>query len=236
MQLLTPVTTAVVLAVGITAAGFFIGDGVRHIQSNNRTVNVRGLSEREVQADTARITLGISRDGSSPAELFPLLSETQNSLITALKDAGISESEILPGQWTTQRTRAEELKLDPTLPLYNASGSLTIKTTNVAAAEKIGARINELQTATQGAISYSEVAYSFNGISGIRAEMIAAATKDARNAALQFAADSGSKVGSISNASQGMFQIWATGSDHDDPTAVSKTVRVVTTVTYELLD
>lgn len=66
--------------------------------------------------------------------------------------------------------------------------------------------------------------------------MIAAATKDARNAALQFAADSGSLVGSIRDASQGVFQILASGSDNDDPASVKKTVRVVTTVTYELKD
>ena len=51
--------------------------------------------------------------------------------------------------------------------------------------------------------------------------MIAAATKDARNAALQFTTDSGSQVGSISDASQGVFQIFASGSDEDDPTAIN---------------
>ncbi|ENT2428745.1 SIMPL domain-containing protein, partial [Escherichia coli] len=53
---------------------------------------------------------------------------------------------------------------------------------------------------------------------------------------LQFATDSGSQVGSISDASQGVFQIFASGSDEDDPTAINKTVRVVTTVTYALQD
>ena len=70
----------------------------------------------------------------------------------------------------------------------------------------------------------------------MRAEMIAAATKDARNAAVQFAMDSGSKVGSIRNASQGVFQITAPGQDSDDVRSVRKNVRVVTTVDYELKD
>lgn len=97
-------------------------------------------------------------------------------------------------------------------------------------------QLNALQMATQGAIADSNVSYSFNGIGKLRAEMIAAATKDARNAALQFAADSGSQVGSIRNASQGVFQILANGSDSDDGNVMNKTVRVVTTVTYELRD
>ncbi|MCC7967919.1 SIMPL domain-containing protein, partial [Escherichia coli] len=143
---------------------------------------------------------------------------------------------ITLGQWTSKRTDSFYLKDDPTMPRYNADGSVTIKTHNVAAVEKVVAKLNELQVATEGAIAESKVAYRFNGIGALRAEMIAAATKDARNAALQFATDSGSQVGSISDASQGVFQIFASGSDEDDPTAINKTVRVVTTVTYALQD
>ena len=40
----------------------------------------------------------------------------------------------------------------------------------------------------------------------------------------------------MSDASQGVFQTLAGGSDEDDPAAMNKTVRVVTTVTYELVD
>jgi hypothetical protein len=71
--------------------------------------------------------------------------------------------------------------------------------------------------------------------------MIAEATKDARNAALQFAQDSGSRVGMIRSASQGVFQITTPNSGDselggEDKTSVNKRVRVVTTVSYELLD
>jgi len=69
-----------------------------------------------------------------------------------------------------------------------------------------------------------------------RRKSAAAATKDARNAALQFARDSGSRVGSIRNASQGGFQITAPGLDSDDPKSARKNVRVVTSADYELKD
>ncbi len=44
---------AIVLGLGISACGYFVGDGVKHLKTNNRYVNVRGLSEKEVRADTA---------------------------------------------------------------------------------------------------------------------------------------------------------------------------------------
>jgi hypothetical protein len=62
--------------------------------------------------------------------------------------------------------------------------------------------------------------------------MIAEATRNARDAARQFAADSGSAVEGIRRASQGYFSI----SDRDQYTPEIKTVRVVNTVDYFLGD
>ena len=58
------------------------------------------------------------------------------------------------------------------------------------------------------------------------------ATKNAREAAEKFARDSGSRVGKIQSATQGLFSIddAATGMEY------KKTVRVVTTVVYGLSD
>ena len=211
---------AIVLGLGISACGYFVGDGVKHLKTNNRYVNVRGLSEKEVRADTAELTIAINFKGNVPGELFPKLEDAQKKIVVELNAQGISSTEINLGQWTSKRTDSFYLKDDPTMPRYNADGSVTIKTHNVAAVEKVVAKLNELQVATDGAIADSKIAYRFNGIGALRAEMIAAATKDARNAALQFATDSGSQVGSISDASQGVFQIFASGSDEDDPTAI----------------
>jgi hypothetical protein len=62
--------------------------------------------------------------------------------------------------------------------------------------------------------------------------MIAEATVDARRAAQQFAQDSQSRVGAIRTARQGYFSI----SDLDAFSPERKTVRVVTTVEYFLVD
>ena len=58
---------AIVLGLGISACGYFVGDGVKHLKTNNRYVNVRGLSEKEVRADTAELTIAINFKGIFPA-------------------------------------------------------------------------------------------------------------------------------------------------------------------------
>jgi hypothetical protein len=74
--------------------------------------------------------------------------------------------------------------------------------------------------------------FLFTGLNDIKPAMIQEATKNAHTAAEQFAKDSGSKVGKIKNASQGLFTI----TDRDMNTPDKKNVRVVTTVEYYLND
>jgi hypothetical protein len=230
------IVMAVIVAVGFSVMGFFIGDGLRNIRSTDRYVNVRGLAEREVTADTAKLAIHMEHTGAAPAGIFPLITATQKLVLAFLAEQGIKESDIEIGQWTTVRTSPQELKEDPSLPRYSVSGIVNVTTHNVEAAGNAYRKINDLRVKTNGGVTESEVAYSFTGLGPLRAEMIAAATQDARNAAAQFAMDSGSKVGSIRNASQGIFQITAPGQDNDDPGSVHKNVRVVTTVDYALKD
>jgi len=86
--------------------------------------------------------------------------------------------------------------------------------------------------------------YIFTKLNNIKPEMIAEATKNARKAAEQFAADSGSRVGKIRRAYQGVFSIEARdGASLPSPdgymgdanlSAINKKVRVVSTVDYYL--
>jgi hypothetical protein len=90
------------------------------------------------------------------------------------------------------------------------------------------------------------LAYKFTALNSIKPDMITEATRNARAAADRFASDSGSKVGAIRQANQGVFSIlpadqgaagepgeageMAYGAD----ASLMKTVRVVTTVQYYL--
>jgi hypothetical protein len=82
------------------------------------------------------------------------------------------------------------------------------------------------------------MAYTFTKLNDIKPQMVAAATKDARAAAEQFANDSDTSVGGIKQATQGYFEI--TGRDGDDgggwgaADTPYKRVRVVTTIDFYL--
>ena len=89
--------------------------------------------------------------------------------------------------------------------------------------------------------------YNFIGLNSVKPDMITEATRNARAAADRFASDSGSKVGSIRQANQGVFSISPanSGSEAGEPgeygfegfnadSSIMKTVRVVTSVQYYL--
>ena len=78
----------------------------------------------------------------------------------------------------------------------------------------------------------ARVDYLFTGLNDLKPDMIAEATRNARQAAEQFANDSESKLGKIRSASQGQFSI----EDRDAYTPYLKKVRVVTSVVYYLKD
>ena len=80
--------------------------------------------------------------------------------------------------------------------------------------------------------------FLFTALNDAKPEMVAEATRNAREAAQEFARDSGSQLGGIRRASQGVFQILSRDEAPgiQEPYQVNKRLRVVSTVDYYLTD
>jgi hypothetical protein len=118
------------------------------------------------------------------------------------------------------------------LDRYMAEVTVTLRTDAIEAATRAMQRSGEL--VKQGVAlmrSYEyRTQYLYTDLERIKPEMIGEATRDARRAAEQFAQDSGSRVGAIRKAQQGLFSI----EDRDAFSPEQKRIRVVTTVEYYL--
>jgi hypothetical protein len=225
---------AVVLALGIVIAGYFLGDALIQARSSERKVSVRGLAEREVPANLA---------------LWPIVfTVTSNDLgdLQQKADAGVATvREFLARDFPVEQVsvsaprvqdrEAQRLNGDGArMDRYSAEVAVTLRTDRIDAAKKAIERTGELvKKGVPVMRSYEyNTQYLFTALETIKPEMIAEATRDARRAAEQFASDSGSKVGAIRTAQQGLFSI----ADRDQFSPEIKTVRVVTTVEYYLAD
>ena len=79
--------------------------------------------------------------------------------------------------------------------------------------------------------------YFFTKLNTVKPQMLKEATENARQAAYEFAQNSGSKVGKIHTANQGVFSVQSRDDPNAyEPTQINKKVRVVATIDYFLED
>ena len=238
---LVKVVAAVIVGVAIAGAGWFVGNGIANMRSLDRYVTVKGLAEQNVQADRAvwPITFVATDDVLQTAQAK--IEADTKTLIDFLASHGLSKemTELQNLQVTDQL--AQSYRSGPIESRYIVNQTIQVRTDDVKAVVAASQDIGKL---LQGGIVLGGQGYNpgpsymFTGLNGVKPEMIAAATANAREAALQFAADSGGQLGGIRRATQGLFQILAADGapNMNEASQINKTVRVVTTMEYLIRD
>jgi len=227
---------AIIIFSGLTLGGYFISNTLVKGKAYDRSVTVKGLSEREVKADIAVWPINITVAGNDLQNIQQDIESQKREVTKFFKDQGFSDAEFTVGPTNISDAKADLYNPGPYREFrYIAKSDFTIRTTN----------INQLQTALSASLSlvskgilisskndWRPIEYSFNGLNAIKPAMIEEATNNAREVAEKFAKDSNSQVGKIMRANQGLFTI----SDRDQNTPEIKTVRVVSTIEYQLKD
>lgn len=225
------IISAGLIAVGMVILGFVLKAGIDNIAFRDREVTVRGLAEREVPADLVTWPITYSLAGNDLQILYNNVSSNNAVIVKFLTSNGISEDEISVNPPDTYDATSNRYRSDSFAYNYSINCTVTVTTKKVQKVRELLNRQSELLK--EGiAFSNSYINYQFTGLNAIKPEMIAEATKNARAAADQFAADSDSRVGKIKTASQGQFSI----EDSDSSTPFIKKVRVVSTIIYYLED
>lgn len=234
----------VLLALGLVIGGWVLGSEIKATRLGDRYVTVKGLVERNVKSDLVIWPLTYKEAGDELGALYAKTEADKKTVLQFLSDQGIQSSEIELGIIRVVDTQANEYGGGTRAPhRYIVEQQITVHTSRVdqvaAAAQKT------LQLLQKGIVLGGNpgqgLAYKFTGLNAIKPDMITEATRNARAAADRFAADSGSKVGSIRTANQGVFSILPTDQAGDGAeggfgadASLMKTVRVVTSVEYYL--
>ena len=225
----------VLLAIGLAAGGYFVGHGFVAARALERTVEVKGLAEREVPADTAIWPLQVVVAGDELEPLLGELEEQGEQVRAFLTLRGFEDSEISVSAPNIVDRLARGYG-DPNVKLrYSVSQVVTVFTTRIDAVRGAGRELLELGKA--GIVLNQDnyelrTQYLFNGLNELKPAMIEQATRNAREVAQKFAEDSSSRLGRIRDARQGQFSI----SDRDSNNPHIKNVRVVSTIEYYLVD
>ena len=221
------------LMVGLIVGALLLGNAIKVVRSDDRVVSVKGLCEQEVKADKVICPFAYKVGGDNLQQLYISIENKNRIIIEFLLAAGISEEEISVAAPKVLDTRTEWSGSENRYA-YIVTSVVTVCSNKVDEIVSLQSQQGELLQkgiATAATWEYQTV-YSFTKLNEIKPMMIEVATKNARETAEKFAADSNSKLGKIKRAAQGQFTI----TDRDSNTPYMKNVRVVTSVDYYLKD
>lgn len=234
------ILSALFLAGGVALAGWFVGDALIESRKPVRTVTVKGLAETDVKADLGFWPIRFTATGPDLATARTGLSVSEQAVRAYLGAKGFDAEAVSVQNIQVQDRLAGYSPSDaPSDARFVLTEDLLVTTKNVDALADAARGIADL---IKAGVVFSADAYSagpsfvFTGLNQLKGDMLTKATERAREAAQKFAVESGSSVGGIKTANQGVFQIMpAVTIPNDRPDKqMEKKVRVVTTITYFL--
>lgn len=234
-------------------AGYFIGNSFLQAKSLDRSVSVKGLSEKEVISDLAIWPITIKVAGNNLTEVNNKIELDRNTVISFLTDQGFKPEEIEIGNYIVTDLLAQTYRSNNSEEFrYIITATIILKTTNIDLTNKATKLQNLLvqKGVALGAEGYSNSEYNgpyyeFTKFNDIKPEMLEEAIKNARKAAEKFAENSGNKLGYLKRANQGIFLISPSdgnegGEEYSNSQlarrSIRKKIRLVTTLDYSLKD
>ncbi len=233
---------AILLAIGLAVAGWFIGSGFVESRQPARYVTVKGLSERDVQANLGFWPIRFVATGATLDVAAASLKTSEDAVRTFLTGRGFTEDDI----------NVQNILVEDRAAGYNAGSTpddfrfvltedMLVTSDQVDALADASRSVAELLRA--GVVFSSDSwnagpSFVFTGLNDLKNEMLAEATQRAKEAATQLATESGARVGDIQTVNQGVFEILpAVEIPNDRPEKqIGKKVRVVSTITYFLVN
>lgn len=226
----------VFIFLGLATLGYLLGNAAITFKEYERTVTVKGLSEREYEADIVIWPIQFTEASNNLGELYGSIERSTEKIRVFLEEAGISQEEItfsIPS--ITDKSAQQYGNQSKAEFRYTAIQTVTAYSKNIKSVRSVMGTLSELGKqgiVFSGGNYQSTTEYLFTRLNEAKPGMIEEATRKAREVAEKFASDSKSTLGKIRKASQGQFSINAR--DKNNPHI--KKVRVVSTVEYYLSD
>lgn len=221
---------------GLATLGYIIGNTAIEFKEYERTVTVKGLSERDYEADIIIWPIQFAEASNDLGNLYSSVESSTIKIQKFLEKNAIDPKEIshsLP--IITDKSANQYGNMARAEFRYAAIQTVTVYSNDIKGVRLVMGKLAELGKTgiafTRGDYE-SQTEYLFTRLNEVKPEMIEEATRKAREVAQKFASDSQSSLGKIKRATQGQFSIRAR--DKNNPHI--KKIRVVSTIEYYLSD
>ncbi len=196
----------------------------RDFSKQGTYVEVKGLSERIVKADTAIWSMNFEAKSNNIDTLYADIEKNIGTIKKFLKEKGFEDSEINVAPVNIYQDTYKDA-----LFRYNSNNQLSVYTKKVDLA-KSASNSTLLLIKSGVVLNQNSISFEFSDLNSIKPEMLAEAIKNAKETAGQFAQNSGSSVGGIARGNQGVFDI----TEKDPGSPEYKKIRVVSTLRFLL--
>ncbi len=220
-----------ILSIGIILASLVFGIFFYTSRKAQNTIRVTGYATKRFESDILKWSLTITRQtGLSDINTgYQQIKKDVEFLTSELKQIGINENEI-----TLQPvSNSQQYNRDGMISGYIVRQTLFIISNNLSALEKL-ARNPDFIYSKGIILESSYIEYNYSKIGDLKKELLSQATQDAKARADEIAKSVGTKLGKMTQARQGVFQITEPNSnevsDYGIYSTATKTKDITVTV------
>lgn len=239
--------TIFAITIGMIASAFLLSRFMLKIQhSSEKSIKVKGVAEKLITSDLAAFTCSVSIKAQNKAEGYSTLDRSAKLLESKLDSLGFTENmredksitcvEMFRTVKTIEKNRETSTQI---FDHFQLTYSLRVRTGDARLVEKNLLKIYELSGRKMD-ISVSAPEYYISNPEQYKLELVDQASSAAAERARTAASRSGSKLGALMSARQGVIQITAPAStDTSDygvynTSSLQKVIRLVMTMEFEL--
>lgn len=230
-----------VVALALVAAAAIGAGAVRDAKRAGDQLEVTGSARRPIRSDFAVWRLSVSGQAPSLQAAYATVRADADRVRDFLRASGLADSLVTVRPLETQRlNRLLDNGMDSgELVGYRLTQSYEVRSPDVDGVTALVERSNELINQGVPLVS-SPPEYLFTRLPELRTQMLAEATKDARERAAAIAESAGSAIGAVRSARMGVFQITPRNSTEvsdygfNDTSSLEKDITAVVRVTFSL--
>lgn len=228
------------LALGFTLSAYILSNAVVRMRHES-TIKVKGTSELSVESDSANWKARYTVRNPALARGYADLESHQSLVKKFMTDSNVPDEECTYSAVGMTTEYKLDAKGHPTSEVENyvLTQVVDVKSKDVQRIDKVSKEITQL---IQHDVEVESMApaYTCSTVEKIKLDLLAKATQNAYDRAKTLADNSHGRVGALSSASQGVFQITPVDStqvtDYGsyDTTTISKSVKAVVTLEFQI--
>ncbi len=229
---------AIILGVALCAGLFVVGWGIS-ARGAGDTISVTGSATQEVRADEATWVVDVRRTSlaGGVSTAYTQIARDAEVVATFFNKQNLASSSVVVSVVYVDQNYTADSNAPTT---YNVHETVTIRTTDVDAIDKLSRGINSLSNAvTPGSVvSPNQPQYYISSLPALRVSLVGKAIADAKARAVEIAKAGNTSVGALKSASSGVVQVLSPNStsveDYGsyDTSTIDKVVMVTARATF----